>query len=218
MVDAATLHQRGRVLCAEGDLEDGLELLYRAHQLEPSWPYPPYDMAFTYLLADDVEQAERWYGVVDRLAPRGFFTAKTALATIQRERRGGLPAGFSRAYATLEWMEPAARRGALEELVVEFPDFAPAWKDLAGLLPDDERKLAAIERGLASNPDAETRGVLRLNHALVLDRRDRRAEAIAIVRAVLADPTTTLAAEQFADAVLAQLTGTAGSSDDPATT
>ncbi|MEZ4403144.1 MAG: hypothetical protein R3B06_24180 [Kofleriaceae bacterium] len=208
--EAVELHERGRTLCAEGDLADGLELLYQAHRLAPGWPYPPYDMAFTYLLADQLDQAERWYALVDRLAPRGFFTAKTSLATIRRERAGGLPAGFSRAYASLEWLPPPQRRQALAGLVEEFTDFAPAWKDLAGLEPDDDRKLAAIARGLASAPDAETDGVLRINQALVLSRRGQRAAAAEIVGALLDDPATTAAVEAFARAVLAQLTDGAG--------
>ncbi len=208
--EAVELHERGRALCADGDVPAGLEFLYRAHQRVPSWPYPPYDMAYSYLLAGELEQAERWYAVVERLAPRGFFTAKTSLATIRRERRGGLPEGFSRAYASLEWLPPAQRRVALEELVVEFPDFAPAWKDLVGLVDTDERRLTAIEHGLAADPDRETAGVLHLNHALLLDRRGLRADALVIVQTLLADPDTTLATEAFARKVLAQLGGGGG--------
>ena len=208
--EAVELHERGRALCAEGDVSAGLELLYRAHQRVPTWPYPPYDMAYSYLLAGELEQAERWYAVVERLAPRGFFTATTSLATIRRERRGGLPEGFSRAYASLEWLPPAQRRAALEELVVEFPDFAPAWKDLVGLVDSDERRLTAIEHGLAADPDRETAGVLHLNHALLLDRRGHRADALVIVQSLLADPDTTLATEAFARKVLAQLGGGGG--------
>lgn len=204
--EAVALHERGRTLCAQGDLPGGLELLFAAYQRAPRWPYPPYDMAFTYLLADQLEEAERWYGVVDKLAPRGFFTAKTSLATVRRERHGDLPGGFSKAYAMLEWLPPRERRTALEDLVAELPDFAPAWKDLAALLEDDDARLAAIVRGLAATPDPETAGVLQVNRALILDRRGERAEAIAIVRAIVDDPAATLASAQFAEVVLTQLT------------
>ena len=204
--EAVALHERGRAACGDGDLAGGLELLFAAYQLAPTWPYPPYDMAFTYLLADHLEEAERWYAIVDKLAPRGFFTAKTSLATIRRERRGDLPAGFSKAFATLEWLPPATRRAALEDLVQELPTFAPAWKDLAALPDDDDARLAAITRGLAADPDRETAGVLQVNRALILDRRGQRADAIAIVTALVDDPDTTLAAEQFGRMVLSQLT------------
>ena len=97
-------------------------------------------------------------------------------------------------------------RGELEDLVQELPTFAPAWKDLAALLDDDDARLAAITRGLAADPDRETAGVLQVNRALILDRRGQRADAIAIVTALIDDPDTTLAAEQFGRMVLSQLT------------
>ena len=55
--------------------------------LAPDWPYPVYDAAFTYLLQGDSLKAEERYAEVDRMAPRGFFTAKTSLDCLRRDRK-----------------------------------------------------------------------------------------------------------------------------------
>lgn len=73
--EAAHLHRQARQAGEIGDYDRALRLLEQAHRLAPDWPYPLYDTAFTHLLGDDAVQAERYYAWVDRLAPRGFFTA-----------------------------------------------------------------------------------------------------------------------------------------------
>jgi tetratricopeptide (TPR) repeat protein len=200
--EAHRLHQEGRAAGSSGDPVRAIELFHRAHQLAPEWPYPPYDMAFTYLLHDYLEQAETWYAKVDELAPRGFFTAKTSLDTIRRERRGELFDGFSKAFALLEWEPEEARRKALGEITQQYPAYAPAWKDLALLLDEDGERLQALECGLAASPDDETYGLLVLNKALVLDRRGARKDAVRLLRALLADPRCTEGAEAMASMTL----------------
>src|SRR5262245_10794358 len=154
--EAVRLHEEGRAAASSGDPVRGLELLNAARELAPDWPYPAYDMAFTYLLGDYLDEAERWYAHVDALAPRGFFTAKTTLHTIRREQRVELPSGFTKAYALLELQPPEVRVRALEQITAKFPSFAPAWKDYAAQLDDDDARLAALDRGLAADPDDET--------------------------------------------------------------
>ena len=200
--EANALHQEGRRAGSSGDPVKALELFVRAHRLEPTWAYPPYDMAFTYLLNDYLEEAEKWYAVVDELAPRGFFTAKTSLDIIRRERRGELHDGFSKAFALLEWEPEDARRLALRQIVERYPTFAPAWKQLALLTDDDTERLAALDRGLAANPDDETYGMLVLNKALVLQRRGQGAEGARLLRELIADPRCTLAVEKMAQLTL----------------
>ncbi len=80
--EAARYHEQGRDPGSNGDPVKALELFTRAHELAPDWPAPPYDMAFTYLLADYLEEADKWYAHVDELSPRGFFTCKRSLDTI----------------------------------------------------------------------------------------------------------------------------------------
>src|SRR5262245_12878936 len=166
---ANQLHQQGREAASNGDSVRGLELFNRARELDPTWAYPPYDMAFTYLLNDHLDEAEQWYMVVDCLYPRSFFTAKTFLDIIRREKCGEVPEGFAKAYAMLEWEAEDTRRAVLQQIVARFPGFAPAWKELAALTEGASERLAALDHGLAGNPDDETYGMLILNKALVLD-------------------------------------------------
>jgi tetratricopeptide (TPR) repeat protein len=204
--DAVRRHEEARAAGARGEYERALVLLDAAHALAPGWPYPVYDAAFTYLLQGDTDTAERCYAQVDRMAPRGFFTCKTTLHCLRRERAGELSAGFCRAFTTLESLDDLPRKKAvLEGLVARFPGFAPAWKELAALLDDPDDRLRAIERGLAAGPDPETRGMLLLNKALVANQRGDRGAAIAILGDLALDPGSTLATETLAKATLAQV-------------
>lgn len=205
--EAQALHQQGREAGSAGDPVRALELFNRARQLAPDWAYPPYDMAFTYLLHDYLEQAEQWYEVVDQLEPRGFFTAKTSLDTVRRERAGELPQGFARAFAMLDWEPPDRQRIALQRIVERHPSFAPAWQKLAAVTDDDDARLEMLDRGLAAQPDDETYGVLVSNKALLLDRRGQRAEARRLVRDLLADPRCTAGTEATTKAFCADLLG-----------
>lgn len=204
--DAVRRHEEARAAGATGDYDRALVLLDAAHAMAPGWPYPVYDAAFTYLLQGDTDTAERCYAEVDRLAPRGFFTCKATLDCLRRERAGELPAGFCRAFTTLESLDDLpAKKGVLEGIVARFPGFAPAWKELAALLDDSGDRLRAIERGLEAEPDPETRGMLLLNKALTADQRGDRGAAIAILGDLALDPGSTLATETLAKAALAQI-------------
>jgi tetratricopeptide (TPR) repeat protein len=206
--DAALLHRRARQAGEGGDYEEALRLLDQARGLAPGWPYPVYDAAYTYLLQGDAVRAEQRYAEVDRLAPRGFFTCKTSLDGLRRELAGELPPGFCRAYATLEWVRDAAeKRALLEGIVRGFPGFAPAWKELANLLEDPGACMEAITRGLAAEPDDETRGMLLIRRATLLNARGQPADAVRILGELALDPASTLATESLAKYVLAQMTG-----------
>lgn len=201
--EAQRLHQEARAAGGRGDYEAALSLLNQAHQLAPAWAYPLYDAAFTYLLQGNAAQAEQLYRAVDQMEPRGFFTCKTSLDILRREREGSIPAGFSKAFALLEWTPPDEKREILQSLVRQYPDFAPAWAQLFLLLPDLQERLQAIENGLAAQPDQETRGQLLLNKAFVLRQLGRTEEAVEIIRAVAADPKSTLSSAAWAKKLLA---------------
>jgi tetratricopeptide (TPR) repeat protein len=203
--EAAHLHRQARQAGEYREYERAIRLLDQAHRLAPDWPYPLYDTAFTYLLQGDVVRAEQYYAQVDRLAPRGFFTCKTSLYGVRREIAGELPAGFCAAYATLEWVgDPAEKRAILEGIVGRFPAFAPAWKELSNLLDDPQACLEAITRGLAAAPDDDTRGMLLIRRAVVL-QREQPAETVRILGELALDPVATLATECLAKFVLAQM-------------
>src|SRR5207249_2079912 len=91
--EAESLHKQARQVGGSGDYKRAITLLEQASNLALQWPYPVYDMAFTYLLMQDAENARKHYRKTVELAPRGFFTAITALDTLVREEKGDLPAG-----------------------------------------------------------------------------------------------------------------------------
>jgi tetratricopeptide (TPR) repeat protein len=201
--EATSLHDQARRAGAAGDYGEAIALLKRAATIAPQWPYPFYDMAYTFLLAKDADNARTYYRKTLELAPRGFFTAITALDTLERERTGDLPAGTYRAYLSLESLaDPQEKADLLRRLTAQIPRFAPAWKDLASMLKDTER-LSAIEKGLAAAPDAETKGMLLVNKALVLNAAGDRNGAIKLLGELALDPNSTYGTEHWAKASLA---------------
>ncbi|PWU14219.1 MAG: hypothetical protein C5B50_17765 [Verrucomicrobia bacterium] len=129
---AHELHQQARQFGEKGDYTNALVLLERASALPPRWPYPVYDRAYTHLLMKDYDGAREFYRKTVELSRRGFFTAITALDTLEREHKGDLPAGTYLMYLSLEWQDdPEKRAAAVRQLAKQFPKFAPAWKELA---------------------------------------------------------------------------------------
>lgn len=205
-VEANSLHQQARQAGQAGDYKKAIALLEQAAKLAPRWPYPEYDMAFTYLLMKDTPSARAHYQKTVELAPRGFFTAITAVDTLIREDKGELPAGTYLAFLSLEWMDSDEKRLEVLRLLVErLPAFAPAWDELSGLLRDDDERLAAIEKGLAATPDAETKGQLLINKALLLNGRGDRDGAVRLLGELALDRGSTLATEHLAKVSLASL-------------
>lgn len=196
--EARRLHAEAREAGGRGDYRRALALLDRANELAPGWPYPVYDAAYTHLLQGDTAWAEELYAEVDRLEPRGFFTCKTTLDMLRRERTGELPAGFSQAFLMLEWADEPGKRAALEHIVARYPGFAPAWKELAALLEDPAGQLRALENGLAASPDPETWGMLLLNKAAIIGQRGDEDEARRILTELTLDPAATLTAQTWA--------------------
>lgn len=205
--EAESLHKQARQAGGAGDYKKALADLERASKLAPQWPYPVYDMAYTYLLMKDLDNARTYYQKTVELAPRGFFTAITALDSLRREQKGDLPSGTYLTYLSLEWMDdPGQKVQAVRQLVKQVPQFAPAWKELAVLSDDDADRLAAIEKGLAANPDAETKGTLQINKALILDRKGDREGAVRVLGELALDPASTNSTEHLAKVTLAHFT------------
>jgi tetratricopeptide (TPR) repeat protein len=204
--EAEFLHQQARQAGGAGDYEKALTLLEQASNRAPRWPYPVYDMAFTYLLMKDLPNARTYYRKTVELAPRGFFTAITALDSLTREEQGELSAGTYLAYLSLEWMDDVQEKAAaVQQLVQRVPGFAPGWKELADLADDDAERLSAIERGLAANPDAETKGILQINKALILHRQGDHKGAVSLLGELALDPGSTSATEHMAKVTLANI-------------
>lgn len=203
---AQSLHQQAREAGGHGDYKKAIALLEQASELAPEWPYPVYDRAFTHLLMHDFDGARTYYRRTLELSPRGFFTAITALDTLTRELSGDLPVGTYLSYLSLEWMDDAAKKDdAVRQMVKMIPQFAPAWKLFAGLCPEDSERLAAIENGLAAQPDAETKGMLEINKALVLNLNGDKAAAMRLLGELALSPNSTFGTEHSAKAALSIL-------------
>jgi tetratricopeptide (TPR) repeat protein len=203
---AEELHELGRQAGAAGDHDRALHLFAQAHEEAPEWPYPVYDAAYTYLLKGDLVRAEREYESVERLAPRGFFTYKSELDCIRRERAGEFLPGTCLFYVGIADMPASAeKRAILERLLERMPSLAPAREKVAGLLEDDGAKLNAIDKGLSCKPEADTRGTLLINKALTIRRQGNSDEAVSILRQLPLDPQSTLGTELKAKFTLANL-------------
>jgi hypothetical protein len=159
---------------------------------------------------NDPDNATKNYRKTVELAPRGFFTAITALDSLDREQQGNLPKGTYLAYLSFEWLdEPSKKAQILRQLVQNFPRFAPAWMDFAKTVNTDSEKLAAIEEGLEARPDPDTKGMLLINKALVLDRAGDHSGAIRLLGELALDPKSTYGTEHLAKASLAMVAGKA---------
>jgi tetratricopeptide (TPR) repeat protein len=154
----------------------------------------------------DFDAARTYYWKTLELSPRGFFTAITALDTLTREQNAELPVGTYLAYVSLEWIDDAAKiNEVIREMVKTIPQFAPAWKIFATYCEDDGERLAAIENGLAARPDAETKGMLEINKALVLNLKGDHDACVRLLGKLALDPKSTFGTEHSAKAALSIL-------------
>jgi tetratricopeptide (TPR) repeat protein len=190
---AEELHQLAVLSGQNGLYDEAIKLLKEAHQLAPDWPYPIYDLAYTYLLKGDFENALSYYKMTDSLAPEGFFTSKTALWVLEKEESGTYPKGLYLDYLEIESISDKNKKiNIARNLTEKYPDFAPAWKELAIFSDDNNEKMQFIENGLKNNPDSETKGILLINKALILNSNNRQKEAIEILNGIILDKNSTV--------------------------
>jgi tetratricopeptide (TPR) repeat protein len=197
--EAEALHAEARRIAAAGRYQEALALFTKAMAIAPRWPYPVYDRALTHLLMNESDAALADYRRTVELSPRGFFTAHTAVDTLEREQRGEFRRGLYRDFLQLEQVTDATeRRVRLQRHVDEAPGFAPAWQHLATLADNPTDRLRLIERGLASRPDIETRGMLQMNKYFALSGTGDRTTADQILRDILSDPAASISAQAWA--------------------
>ncbi len=202
-MQAQELHQQGRKAGEQGAYQEAIAFFEQAHQVDPNWPYPLYDLAYTYLLQEDYEKAYEYYKKTEQLAPDGFFTTKTALWTLDREQSGAFAAGLYRAYLQSEWLPDNQRLSVLQQMIERFPTFAPAYKGLLALYRSPETRWDLIEKALAlEDMDDETYGILIVNKALILQFGQQPEDCQRLIHAYLASTRTTAAGRALANSVL----------------
>ena len=139
---ANLLHLEAREAGQAGNYQLAIEKLLEVMTIEPLWAYPVYDLAFTYLLVGDFDNALKYYRETDVLEPDGFFTTKTAIYTLEGEKEGLFPEGLYTFYMQIEWTdEPEKKYHIAKQIVDNVPAFAPAWKEIAYLQTDPEERL-----------------------------------------------------------------------------
>jgi tetratricopeptide (TPR) repeat protein len=189
---AKQLHDEARVFGQSGKYDEAIEKLETAIKMEPTWAYPVYDLAFTYLLKGDSAKALEYYLKTDQLEPQGFFTTKTAIYSLEGEKTGKFPPGLYIAYMQIEWTDDPEKKMQIAKIITEqVPAYAPAWKELANLTDDNTLRLEAINTGLSKNPDSETKGILLINKAIVLNDSGEKEEAKKILGDIIFSSETT---------------------------
>jgi tetratricopeptide (TPR) repeat protein len=204
--EAQDLHEKGRIAGQEEEFDRALGLFAQARELAPDWPFPVYDAAFTHLLMKDYKAAAELYEAVDRMAPWGFFTARTAADSLRREREGLVQTGAYLELVLLEAEAPSEEKfKALVELIRVSPSFPAAWSELAGALEAPEERMQALEQGLEHEPDSQMRETLLLSKAIVFSSQEKKSSAIEILKEMVGDPETTLSNLAVAQVVLVGL-------------
>lgn len=167
--NARALQQQGLTAGKAGRFDEARTLLEAAMDAAPEWPQPAYDAASTAMYQADYKRALELYRRVDALAPGGFFTAKAAVHTLEREAAGELPEGMYSILLMIEQMPPDKARDAAARLTERFPDLGPGWLARLHYAETDDERAEIVGAGLAAKCDAGTRGLLLVNaeiHAL----------------------------------------------------
>jgi tetratricopeptide (TPR) repeat protein len=184
--ESKRLHVEGRAAGERGDIDTAIALFTEAAALDPTWPYPIYDRAFSHLLKNNFDAALADYRKTLELAPTGFFVSSTAADMLTREAAGEFPSGLYAAFAMLEHMPRDERLSIAGQLVQQFPTHAPAWELHAQSVKDPAARLDAIDRGLAARPDPDTRASLLVQKALALSFLGDRERALEVVEPMTA--------------------------------
>jgi tetratricopeptide (TPR) repeat protein len=197
MIDprAKSLHEEARKLGQSGNYDLAIAKLEQAIQIQPDWAYPVYDLAFTWLLKQDFDKALAFYKKTDELEPKGFFTAKTAIYSLEGEKAGKFPQGLYTKKLQLA-----------KAIIDKTPDFAPAWKALAVLSNSKEEREKAIEQGLSKEPDAETKGILLINKAIILNESGKKEEATKLLGNLIFSSDATTASVEMGKFTLRSIT------------
>lgn len=202
-VEASRLHQMARQHGSKGEYEQAITKLKRAYEIAPEWAFPPYDLGYTYLLTQDSPNALKYYTIADELEPKGFFTAKTARWSLEKEIAGEFQDGLYAAYTQIELLDADERKLQIARAIVEkIPEYAPAWKVIAEKSESNEERLAAVEKGLGADPDRTTKEGLLLNKALVKNIQGEGEEAVEILGELILDEASTVGSVELAKLIL----------------
>lgn len=187
-------------------LSEAIQLYEEAIREAPEAPLPVYNLAQTYLNMGEIEQAQYYYELADRLSPKGFYDTKTALYTLKAEQEGDLIPGTYLSYQQIEWAASREQQVTIaRDLVNHQVHFAPGWKVLANLLTDLDERQEAIVEGLSYPSDIDTYGNLMVNQALLWDMQGKHQEAIELLGELIFDPNMTVGIQNIAKFALGNI-------------
>lgn len=186
---AMKLHAQARQTGEAGNLQQALELFQQARELAPQWPQPVYDTALTWLLRGDAQKALEVYQQVDQMAPQGFSDTKRVIECLHREADGRVPRGTFRKFIdAMRSRTPEERERLLKELTKSAPKFYPAWREYAPYGKDVNEQLRLLEKALALEPDAESRGEMLIYKAHLLRRAGKEEAGRKLLQSLVDDP------------------------------
>lgn len=204
--DAIIFQQQGLKLLQEENYDNAITKYEEAHRLAPDWPQPPFDLTVAHLLQDDIENAYRYFLLADTLEPRGFFNVKIACWALEKEVNGTFPKGLFLTYYEITQEEEATKKVEMAESILEqFPNYTPAWADIAKSSTNVEHRFEAIAKGLSLQPDPQTKGSLLINQALMLAFQEDTSAAINILGNLILAPKTTAFDLESARCILKQI-------------
>lgn len=205
MQQAVKLQQEARRFIKQTRFDDAIKMLKASNQIEPTWAQPLYDIAYASVQKGDFITALDYYKQVDKLEPKGFFTSKTAIWALEKENIGVFHEGMYKTYLRLGKLTAEEQQGLVANILEEYPNYAPAWVNYAGHLKDKKERLAALEKGLASDPDIETKGVLLVNKAFAMSQLGEKDAAIKILGQLMFDENTSKTNQEMARSVIARI-------------
>jgi tetratricopeptide (TPR) repeat protein len=191
--EARKLNKEARKLGQADKYEEAIARLEQVVRMQPDWVAPNYDLAYGYALTGHFDEALKYYRIADKLAPKGYYTLKTAIYTLEGEKAGKFPKGTYGKYLNIERSGDENDKLAIaQELTQKVPAFAPAWKELAFLEDKPSQQLEYIDLALSKNPDQYTKDVLLIKKAQVLNEMGSKEEAKKILGNLIfsADVTT----------------------------
>ena len=204
--EADKLHQEAREHGMKGEYDLAIEKLKKANEVAPDWAYPIYDLAYTYLIKQDFPNALKYYEMTDKMRSRGFFTSKVSYWALKKEQEGEFQDGLYLIFMQIEWMQTDEEKlkGA-KSILEKFPKYAPAWNIISKKANTHEERLEAVEKGLSLNPDADTKGSLLINKAIIKNIQEKPEEAKAILGELIFDNEATFGNIELAKFVFATI-------------
>jgi hypothetical protein len=157
---AIRLQSAGEQEAAAGRWDIAGRYFGQAHRNAPDWKAPLTALGRVSLETGALTMALQWFDALGALPEDRDRMGAALSECVRRELALTVPHGVCRQYFYARIESDERRRAALESVLSLAPELAPGWADLVALIEDPASRHAAIDRGLAANPDSLSWGVL----------------------------------------------------------